>query len=193
MICGEGKVRLAMNNKKEKLFAKTVQELYLYPYRSKGENALRGAAWITSWIVGIVLQQSESQQAVGGAYLIFSLSLLLEFVPEGRTRPISRAVHAVFCTMLFLMFLGSWVMIFGGPDDIESLPVVLKFLIKHFSDMGWIIIVAMFIAILLVFAEAHKYIYDDKNELQQITENMRESLREQFQENLSGTPTGRIT
>ena len=92
-----------MNKKNKIRISKAVKDLYLYPNRSKGENVLRGAVWLSSWIVGIMVQTTTDYRAMGGAYIIFAVSLLLEFITEGRnsiiariavmTRPVNKAAQ----------------------------------------------------------------------------------------------------
>ena len=81
-----------MSKTPKKPTAKMIRELNLYADRSKEENTIRGVAWIVSWLIGIVAQQVTKPQALGGAYFIFSLSLLLEFVPERKKHPVAQGL-----------------------------------------------------------------------------------------------------
>lgn len=175
----------------KKLAARTVRDLYLYPYRSKEENALRGAAWMASWLIGIAVQQSASSQVLGGAYFIFSLSLLLEFVPESRQRPIARYVHGFFCVLLFIMLLGALLLSFGGTPAEGATPNWLySLLIGAPPYMGWLSFIMMLIEVVLALTEAHKSFYDEKAELQQKTEEKQENKRKLFTEHLNGFQEG---
>lgn len=177
-----------MTDEKKKLVARTVRELYLYPYRSKGENILRGIAWMASWLVGIVVQQATSSQVLGGAYFIFALSLLLEFVPESRTRPVSRIIHCLFCMLPFFMLLGALLLSFqnssaeGGTSN-----WIYNFLIMSPPYMGWIAFALMFIGVVFALVEAHKFLYDEEAQLEFETEEQQEMERQKFINNLNGT------
>lgn len=176
-----------MTDKQAKFASKTIKELYLYPYRSKEENAIRGGVWMASWIVGIVVQSTTSHQALGGAYFIYTLSLLLEFVPESRKQPLARVVHGLFCILLFIMMLGALVISFGNSAN--------KNMIYHISTealpcAGWIVFIMMLVGMLLVFLEGHKHFYDEEAEMQQEIETRREIERIRFKEYLSGSPKG---
>ena len=180
-----------MTEEKKKLAARTVRELYLYPYRTKGENVLRGIAWMASWLVGIVVQQTTSSQVLGGAYFIFALSLLLEFIPENRTRPISRIVHCLFCILPFFMLLGALVLSFGNSSTEEgtsnrfySVLVILP------PYMGWIAFVVMLGGVVLALVEAHKFFYDEEAQSQFETEDKQAMERQRFLDNLNGTQKG---
>lgn len=176
-----------MTDKQAKITAETMEELYLYPYRSKEENALRSGVWMASWLVGIVLQSAENRQTLGGAYFIYSLSLLLEFVPERRKRPLARIVHGLFCILLFIMLLGALVISFENSTK-ENLIFQITKAILPFA--GWIVFIIMFVGMLFVFLEVHKYFYDEAVEESQELETKREIERKRFKQCLSGAPKG---
>lgn len=175
-----------MAKEHEENISKKVQELYLYPYRSKGENVLRGGAWMASWIVGIVVQQSANQKIMGGAYFIFALSLLLEFVPEGRTYFLPRIIHGFFCVLLFIMLLGSLFLSFAAEE--QSLDGLYAILENAPAHVGWIVFVMMLIGVGLVFFEAHKLF--SQEESTQNPEREHEIKRTIFMESLNGNPKG---
>lgn len=179
-----------MNKEQKKLTMRTVKELYLYPYRSKGENVVRTIIWMASWFIGIVIQSSTNHQALGGAYLIFASSLLLEFVPENRTRPLTRFLHGIFCILLTIMLLGALLLIFEGITDNE---IKSKWFYQHLIAAppctGWAIFIMMLISLGLVLIEVHKYFYNEV-ELQQENEQTRETIRNQFYNSLNGELQG---
>ena len=175
-----------MDVKKRKLLARTVQELYLYPSRTKGENALRGIAWIASWLVGVVLQNSIDQRALGGAYFIYAVSLLLEFVPIERHCSVSRFIHGVFCTLQTVMLVGAVVMIFGDT----SVPIAGIIGINKLWIVGWIIVIMIFIAVVLAFMDVHKCIYDEETERLLKEKAERERNRAMFLDRLNGCEKG---
>lgn len=181
-----------MTADQKKHVAKAVKDTYLYPYRSKEENAIRGAAWMASWLIGIAVQQNVSPQTLGGAYFIFALSLLLEFVPENRWHPIARLIHGFFCAILFVMLLGALLLSFGGTPAEGTTPNLLySLLLKAPPYMGWLSFIMMFIEVVLALAEVHKNFYDEQAEVQQESERRQETKRNLFRENLNKSVEGR--
>lgn len=179
-----------MNDKQRKLTMRTAKELYLYPYRSKGENVVRAMIWMASWLIGIAIQSTTDHQALGGAYLIFASSLLLEFVPESRTRPLARCLHGIFCILLSIMLLGALLLIFESITDSK---VKSEWLYQHLIVApiytGWAICIMMFISLVLVLIEVHKYFYNE-TEIQQENDHIQEKVRDQFYSSLNGTAQG---
>lgn len=182
-----------MDQKQKKRMSRTIRELYLYPYRSKGENICRGFVWMASWIVGIVLPQTASQQALGGAYLIFAASLMLEFIPERITLPFARIVHGIFDVLLLIIAVGALVMSFGNSSQSEMLPWLLELLIAHLLHIGWIVFTIILVEVILAIIEVHKLIYDEETERQREIEVSQEMEREKFMEHLKGSLEGENT
>lgn len=180
-----------MTQNQKKIVGKTVREFYFYPYRSKEENTTRISVWMASWIIGIVVQPNTNYRSLGGAYLIYSISLLLEFIPEKRTTFLAKIFHTLFCALLILIFIDAWIMIFGNPcTDKEPLYKFYHFLEISPLYAGWMVFAMMFIGLVLVLAEAHKCFYDEDAELQQQDEASREIVRESFYEHLNGNSKG---
>lgn len=180
-----------MTEKKRKLTAKRVRNLYLYPYRTKKENLDRGIILIASWIIGIVTQQAANQQALGGAYLIFVCTLLLEFALENREDPLARVVQGVFDLVLIFILIGSLLLIFSNssntPADFEFPYMPFVTFLPH---AGWIVFVVILIGIALALFDAHKFFYDEEAEARREREAEQEAERERFEERLSGPPKG---
>lgn len=167
--------------------SKAMRELYLYPYRSKEENTIRCAAWMASWIVGIVIQPAMATKTLGGAYLIFAISLMLEFVPERRELWVTKIIHGIFCSLLFGMLIGAIVVSFtGDPAENSALPWIYLAAVKALPYIGWILFIAMLISLVLSMIEAHKIIYDEEAEKKREAEDW----RRQFYENLHGPGKG---
>lgn len=177
-----------MTEKKRKLTAKRVRNLYLYPYRSKGENLARGGVWMASWLIGIIAQQTANQQTLGGAYLIFALSLLLEFLPESKEYLLAKIVHGIFYMLLVIMLLGSMLLSFGDTQVKKSLPYQL--FVTHLPGIGWAVFVVIAIGTILALAEVHKFFYDEEAENQHKIKTEQDSKREQFNNNLKGPQKG---
>lgn len=178
-----------MTEEKKKFLEKMIRELYFYPYRSKEENIFRLAVWLVSWLVGVVVQQNAERRALGGAYLIYSISLLLEFLPERRTKFIAKAVHGLFCIFLVFMSLGSLFMIFG-PSCTKNLYGIYRFLAEKPPFFGCVVFVMMLIGIGLVLLEPHKFFYDEKVKQQLEDEAIKEIERKRFLDKLNGISKG---
>lgn len=175
----------------KKLASKTIRELYLYPYRSKGENAIRCAAWMASWIVGIVLQSTLEPKALGSAYLIFATSLMLEFVPESKEVLGPKVIHGLFCLLLFAMLIGAVTLSFADTPTAVTKPHWLySFSVKALPCIGWILCAVMTVSLALTFIEAHKLFYDEKAEKEREAEDSRKLMREQFEIGLRGPSKG---
>lgn len=182
---------LNLTLEQKKSFAKIIQDIYLYPYYSKEESIIRCGVWIASWIVGIVFHQVSDLRGLGGAYFIFSLSLLLEFVPVSKMNKLARSFHGLFCVLLVTMFLGSLMLIFGDVSTWgEPQNWFLLFLVKATNFAGWAVFLMMIIDIVLVLFETHKYFYDEEEASKQKIENRRNAKRKQFMDNLNGPMKG---
>lgn len=80
---------------------KVLAEIHLY--KDKVEALIKVLIWIISWIGGIlVLLGSENKDVLGSAYLVYTLSLLMEFVPRihEKTELWSRVIHTILCFKL---------------------------------------------------------------------------------------------
>lgn len=172
----------------KKLAAQTARELYPYPYCSKAENLTRCIIWIASWILGIAIPFIMGQAALGGAYFIFAASMLVEFIPQGRTRPWAKFVHGIFCLLLFVMLIGSFVLI-GCPNA----PVQTEAMYKTYTVTNRVLFVVgiafftfLFVGVVLVLFEVHKRFCDEKGEAERTAEAIKEAAIKQFQEKLMG-------
>lgn len=179
-----------MTEEKGKLTARKVRNFYLYPYRSKGENLARGSVWMASWLIGIIAQQIENEQALGGAYLIFALSLLLEFLPESKEYFLPKLVHSIFYILLLMMLLGSVLLSFWETSNEqvkESLPYQL--LVTPLPYIGWIVFGIISMGTALALIEVHRYVYDEEAEMRCKMEAKDDRLNE-FYNKLEGTAEG---
>lgn len=80
---------------------KAIAEMHLY--KNKIEALIKVLIWIVSWIGGIlVLFKTENKTVLGSAYFIYTLSLLMEFVPRiyEKKEFLSRLVHTMLCFVL---------------------------------------------------------------------------------------------
>lgn len=181
-----------MNKKNKIRISKAVKDLYLYPNRSKGENVLRGAVWLSSWIVGIMVQTTTDYRAMGGAYIIFAVSLLLEFITEGRNSIIARIAHGMFCILLLLMLLGALLWSYGDAIVLlsEDSSFIGVFLMNAPVKCGTIVCLMMFIGVVFSLLEVHKLFYDEDAEERREKEMIYQSVREQFANNLNGMSKG---
>lgn len=182
--------------KERKIFAaKIIRGLYLYPYRSRGENLARGSVWIVSWFLGIVLQWEASKQALGSAYLIFTLSLIMEFLQASNPYRLVRIVLDLFRVLLFIMLVDSVLLTFWDllPPKIEEF-WLCQFLIEGLPYVGAAVCIRICIGTLLALIKAHKYFYDDEElKSQHEFEAEYAEVRKHFQDCLNGYPEGRNT
>lgn len=175
-----------MEEEKRKYRADIVRGFYLYSYRSKGENILRGVAWVSSWVVGIWLMQSLDLNAKGGAYFIYASSMMLEFIPENKRYFIPRLMHGLFCLCLITMFLLSLVFSFGGSKIIPGTDIYAFFSsMMHYVEIA--IIVMLVVSIILVLIQPHKIFYDEEKEM----EDKNEAIRRLFYERLNSSNEGK--
>ena len=83
---------------------KIIREVHLYT--NKMEALIKTVIWIISGIGGILaLLDTQDANALGSAYLIYTLSLLMEFAPKiyGKTESWSRLLHTVFCFVIAIV------------------------------------------------------------------------------------------
>lgn len=93
---------------------KIIEEVHLYV--NKNEALIKVIIWIISWIGGIlVLLGTEDKEAIGSAYFIYSLSLLMEFVPKiyKKERFWNKFRHTIFCFAISIVFVFSTAIILG--------------------------------------------------------------------------------
>lgn len=181
-----------MSNERKKAAAKVIRELYLYPYRSVSESVIRVTVLGGSWLVGIVVQQPIDQRALGGAYLIYALSLLLEFAPETKKHPLARIIHGLFCTLIVLFLFSSLILSFGDPNiDLEKADWAYRLLLGAPPFLGWIIFVYMLTNLFMTLIQCHKIVYDEDSYLEIEKQAKHEVERKQFVENLYGIKGGR--
>lgn len=94
---------------------KNLDEIHLYV--NKSELLIKDIIWAISWIGGIYcINKTADKQALSSAYLIFSLSLLMEFGMKikGKKYWLSRVVDGVFCMAIICILLMAVTSLFGG-------------------------------------------------------------------------------
>lgn len=148
-----------------------IHDLYLYPDQSKRDNILRGTVWSISFAVGIFAQvlfvpKALDLRGLCGAYLIFALSLLLEFALESRRKLLGKIVHGIFVISLFIMFLASFVLTFVSVPETgtEKYELYLAFVHYLLFIPGWIVGVIIIVSLIIAFAEIDKMFFYDENE-----------------------------
>lgn len=143
--------------------------------------------WIISWIGGIVvLVGTRNKDVLASAYFIYSLSLLMEFVPkiDGKTRFLSRLLHTIFCFMIVVICVLSVTILLGA-----TLPEVFYELMFKFT-IGIIIYMSLDAFVLWVSEDdIEKNIHTDFN---RSVEQQKEIQKEIFKENLIKGNLGKI-
>lgn len=85
-----------------------LDEMHLYI--NKSELLIKDIIWAISWIGGIyAIHKTTDKQALASAYLIFSLSLLMEFGVKIKNKKqwLSRVVDGIFCSSIIGILLMS--------------------------------------------------------------------------------------
>lgn len=96
-------------------FKMIITEIHLYT--NKIEALIKTVIWIISWIGGIfVLLDATDKNVLGSAYFIYTLSLLMEFVPKiyGKTESWSRFLHTAFCFAISIVCVLAVAILFGA-------------------------------------------------------------------------------
>ena len=94
----------------------SLDETHLYV--NKSELLVKDIIWAISWIGGIyAISNTSDKQALSSAYLIFSLSLLMEFGMKikGKKHWLSRVIDGVFCFAIICILLMSITSLVGAP------------------------------------------------------------------------------
>ena len=92
-----------------------LDEIHLYP--DKGELLIKDIIWAISWIGGIyTIHETTDKQSLSSAYLIFSLSLLMEFGGKIKEKQhwISRIIDGIFCLSVVSILLMAIASLFGA-------------------------------------------------------------------------------
>lgn len=178
-----------MKREKKECVAEIIRELYLHPYVSKEENIVCGCVWLASWIIGIMAQQNEEPQAIGGAFLIFSLSLMLEFVPMKKRYFIPNFVHGLFCIMLVLLLAGSIFLIFYKRTSLVIFGRSLNVKDSMYY-MGWIVFFRILISMILSLFEIHRFLYDKEKVMEFENEEEKNKIAIIFMDKANGTKGG---
>ena len=165
-----------MSKTPKKPTAKMIRELNLYADRSKEENTIRGVAWIVSWLIGIVAQQVTKPQALGGAYFIFSLSLLLEFVPERKKHPVAQGIYVL------LLFEST-------STDGNTASSIYSIVSTTLFTVSCLTVIWIFIGTVLALTETHKFFYAEEAGVHDNNEDSSNELRKQFISNLQMSPS----
>lgn len=176
---------------RKKITAKMMRDLYLYPYGTMGENVIHGLVWIASWLIGVVVQQSQGTQALGGAYFILAASLLLEFSQLDKTYRLAYAIHCIVCALLLLMLISAFLfVVWNIPAEEAAASRICCLLNILLPCSGWIIFSMIILSTLLALVQAHKYCFDEDAEAQREMEARRQEALEYFQACLKGPPKG---
>ena len=123
-----------------------LKEIHLYS--NPFEMLVKGMIWIISWGGSVyILKDTTEQVALGSAYFIFSLSLLMEFAEKLTLKKhiISRIIHALFCFVIAAVCVGAIFIIIGitlNENKINAMYNCTKFVLVYmFIDafLLWVI------------------------------------------------------
>ena len=167
----------------------TICDINLYKFKLEG--MVKIVFWIASWVVGIaVMMNTADKRTLASAYLIFSLSLLMEFAPgiNKKTHLLGTIVHGAFCFILILILLISVAALaWNGKSDTVSIPDVLSYIMFGLSIA---VIIFMFLNLLsiIVFAD----VKPDAPSNITISKSNSDTLQEIYANKLSGGPLGNL-
>ena len=116
-----------------------IKELHFYS--EKKETIIKDIIWITAASGGIIVPFFfDSNASMGAAYFLFSLSLLVEFVPKISNVDSlgGRLFRGTFCAFQIVIFIFSIIMILGKTNLFSYFLLVLCIFIIFFLilDMG---------------------------------------------------------
>ncbi|MCM1364645.1 MAG: hypothetical protein NC122_05015 [Faecalibacterium sp.] len=117
-------------------------------YDDKIETAIKVIVFILTGIVGVVIvSNTEDKRALGGAYFIYTLSLLVEIVPKVASKKdnLARIFLVIFIIIVLIEFFLSFFMIFGTTPS--------KSFCKGMIVLIWIIIGWLFLDLIVCFIE----------------------------------------
>ena len=165
-------------NRKAQFF----HELYLYPDLDKTQNVFRGLAWIASWIFGVFIPKNSNQQeSLSGALLIFSISLLLEFLihkRESRVRKIADGIlNSALVLMLIFAILLSRINKVSSPNPYNIIEIICL-------ALGWSAVAYIFVGMIIACAEVDSIA--SKAEPKPVVEKEQTIEEKRFMDNLIG-------
>lgn len=148
----------SMKEETKKQLATTIRDIYLYPNRSKAENIVRGLIWCISFAVGVfvprlITPETIDQRSLHGAYLVYALSVLLEFALEYNESTFGMIIHGIFIIISFVLFITSTIYIIV-PIPVKGSPGYLFYrLTVYYAGL----VLATIIAIRLVLAATNMH------------------------------------
>ena len=114
-----------------------LDEMHLYI--NKSEMLIKDTIWAISWIGGIcAINKTTDKQALASAYLVFSLSLIMEFGRKIKDKKhwFSRVVDGVFCLAIICILLMATAALMGvqlcGNDDKVMFNISIGIMIDFF-------------------------------------------------------------
>ena len=137
-----------MRDKFKKLYrelSRIMHETHLY--KSKIESLIKTSIWLVSWIGGIAITiYSTDKRAIASAYLLFSLSLLMEFGQKIKEKKqiVSRLIDCVFCVSGVTLIVLSFACLLGDN-------LIDKGLLNDFYDIMFVITICQMVFMVLDF------------------------------------------
>lgn len=178
-----------MKAKKSGTIERMAHSFYLYPELTRPQNIIRGVAWSASWIISIFIPRlTQSDCSLGGAYIVFSIALLLEFISISRGSLLAQLTHGIFIALLVAMLLLSIPLSFiSNPDQAELISILgnLTYI------LGWIVTAYIVLGLLIACIGLDTMIIKSKqfqNENNEMTDEQKLKYK-QFMDNLTGNTT----
>ncbi len=78
-------------------------------FYTQSESAIKVIIWWAAWLGGVrlaICANNVESKTLGGAFLFFSLALLMEFLEKKRKYRIGRFLHTIFCITCGTILIG---------------------------------------------------------------------------------------
>ncbi len=98
---------------------KRIRDLHFYGTK---EALIKVTIWWVAWIFGIKVayESNVDRLSTGGAFLFFSLALLMEFLERKKKYFLGRLIHAVFCASCIVILVSACDLLFCKNDLIPQ-------------------------------------------------------------------------
>lgn len=101
-------------------YRKIISDIHFY---GTTESIIKVPIWWVAWIGGIKAANDSNtgnRAILGGAFLFFSLALLMEFAEKKRKYFLGRIIHTLFCLACAAVLIGGVNLLFCANDLISS-------------------------------------------------------------------------
>lgn len=141
-------------------YATVARQIYLCPSGSPFENFGYGFIWAVSWLLGIVIQSKTNQTVLGGAFLIFGLSVVMTFINDIRNHWLPRLFYCTMIVFSSVMAIISVLYFIGNIPDLDAFSeeTLVGFRYTLFIS-GWLIFGIITLCAVLGVIKLHSWIF----------------------------------